>query len=155
MNIVIVNQGGAPAKDIEESNAEKVNPNNPKRETERQRRARLFKESSKLIRVRITNMNPNKKEWEGDIYTVSNSLVGTFKKYIPYDNEEGWHVPQIIVNHLKERQCQVFYTVKNNKGAKIRKGKLIRELAIEILPDLSVDELQSLAQRQAQAHSID
>jgi len=133
----------------------KVSSYSPKEETKIQRKMRLRKEASRLIRIRVVNMNPNKKEWEGDIFTVSNSTVGTFKKYIPYNNEEGWHVPQIILNHLKERKCQVFYNVKNNKGAKIRKGKLINELSIEILPDLTSSELKDLAHQQAQRHSID
>ena len=124
-------------------------------ETKGQKRARMVKEAGRLVRVRISNMNPNKKEWEGDIYTVSNSVVGTFKKYIPYNNDEGWHIPQIILTHLQERMCQVFYTVKNSRGAKVRKGKLIKELAIEILPDLTAVELKDLATRQAMAHSID
>jgi len=132
-----------------------INTNKVESETKGQRRARLVKEASRLVRVRVSNMNPNKKEWEGDIFTVSNSVVGTFKKYVPYNNEEGWHVPQIILTHLLERQCQIFYTVKNNRGAKVRKGKLIKELNIEVLPDLTYPELKELAQRQAQANSID
>jgi len=133
----------------------KLTPDTPMPETKSQKRARMVKEAGKLVRIRVSNMNPNKKEWEGDIYTVSNSVVGTFKKYIPYNNEEGWHVPTIILSHLQERMCQVFYTVKNSRGAKVRKGKLIKELSIEILPDLNITELKDLATRQAMAHSID
>ena len=44
-------------------------------------------------------MNPTKKEWEGEIITVSNALVAvTVKKYIPFAAEDGWHVPQISLN---------------------------------------------------------
>jgi len=100
-------------------------------------------------------MNPNKKEWEGEMFTVSNSVVGTFKKYVPFNNEDGWHVPTIIYKMLKDKQCQIFHTVKNSRGAKVRKGKLIKEYAIELLPDLTLPQLQELAQKQALAHSID
>ena len=123
-------------------------------ETKGQYRIRRLKEASRYRRIIVTNMNPNRKEWEGDIYTVSNSLVGTFKKYIPFNNEDGWHVPNIIYEHLKERKCQVFYTVKNRDGAKIRKGKLIPELNIVLLPDLTSDQLKELASQQAQRNSI-
>ena len=124
-------------------------------ETKGQKRNRLHKESARLVRIRISNMNPNKKEWEGEMFTVSNSVVGTFKKYVPFNNEDGWHVPTIIYKMLKDKQCQIFHTVKNNRGAKVRKGKLIKEYAIELLPALTLIELKELAQRQALAHSID
>ena len=100
-------------------------------------------------------MNPNKKEWEGEIITAGNAGVGTFKKYIPFNADEGWHVPNIIYQVLKGRECQVFSTVTGPRGNKFRKGKLIKEFAIEVLPPLTEDELKDLAQRQAMAKSVD
>lgn len=124
-------------------------------ETSLQRRTRLRKESAVLVRIRVTCMNPNKKDWFGEVYTVSNSLVGTFKKFVPFDNDEGYHVPNIIFQHMKERQCQVFTTVKGPRGNNMRKGKLIKELAIEVLPPLTVQDLKELATKQAMSHSLD
>ena len=118
------------------------------------RNKRLRTESAKLIRVRVTCMNPNKKEWEGEVFTVSNSVVGTFKKFVQFDADEGWHIPTIIYKHLKERQCQVFTTVKGPRGNKIRKGKLIKEFAIEVMDPLTGEELDALAQRQAMANNL-
>lgn len=111
----------------------------------------LRKEAGRLIRIRVACMNPNKKEWEGEIYTVSNSVVGTFKKYVPFNIDAGWHVPNIIFQHMQERECQIFYTVKGPRGNKIRKGKLIKELAIEVLPPLTSQERKDLAVQQAMA----
>jgi hypothetical protein len=127
----------------------------PKSETAAERQARKRKEASALIRIRVTCMNPAKKEWDGEIITTGNSLVGTFRKYIPFNSDEGWHVPQIIYNQLVSRQCQVFTTVTDARGNKVRRGKLIREFAIEVLPQLTPQELHELAQRQAMAKSID
>lgn len=115
------------------------------------KKLRLKREGLKLVRVRITCMNPTKKEWEGEIFTVSNNAVGTVKRYVPYNAEDGWHVEQILLNQLRERQCQIFVTDKDSRGNKIRKGKLIREFAIEVLDPLTEEELQELAQRQAMA----
>ena len=115
------------------------------------KKLRLKHEGLKLVRVRITCMNPAKKEWEGEIFTVSNNAVGTVKRYVPYNNEDGWHVEQILLNQLRERQCQIFVTDKDSRGNKIRKGKLIREFAIEVLEPLTEEELHDLAQRQAMA----
>ena len=115
------------------------------------KKLRLKREGLKLVRVRITCMNPTKKEWEGEIFTVSNNTVGTVKRYVPYNAEDGWHVEQILLNQLRERQCQIFVTEKDSRGNKIRKGKLIREFAIEVLDPLTEEELHDLAQRQAMA----
>lgn len=124
-------------------------------ETEGQRRNRQIKEASKLVRIRVTCMNPNKKDWDGEFFTVGNAVVGGFTKYVPFNAEEGWHVPQIIYNHLVERQCQIFVNRKTSKGGTIREGKLIKEFAIEVLPQLSEEELKELARRQAMAGSLE
>lgn len=124
-------------------------------ESEREFRLRKKREASELVRIRVTCMNPFKKEWEGEIFTAGNSVVGTFKKYIPFNAEEGWHVPRIIYNQLLQRQCQVFTSTRDGRGNTIRKGKLIKEFAIEVLPQLTEAELKDLAQRQAMARAID
>lgn len=124
-------------------------------ETEGQKRQRLRKQAAELVRIRVTCMNPAKREWEGEIITAGNSAVGTFKKYIPFNADEGWHVPRIIYNQLVERECQVFVTTKDGRGNSVRRGKSIKEFAIEVLPPLTQEELDELARRQAMAKSID
>ena len=124
-------------------------------ETENQRRLRRKREASELVRIRLTCMNPNKREWEGEIFSAGNSLVGTFTKYVPFNAEDGWHVPHIILEMIRARHCQIFYTEKSRNGVNVRKGKLIKEFNIEILPPLTPAELHDLAQRQAMAKSID
>lgn len=123
-------------------------------ETAGQKRSRIKEEMSKLVRVRVTCMNPAKKEWEGEIISAGNSIV-SFTKYVPFNTEEGWHVPNFIYQVMKDRQCQIFTTVTDSRGNKTRKGKLIKEFAIEVLPLLTKEELHDLAQRQAMAKSID
>tara|TARA_B110000211_G_C13875214_1_gene462620 strand:+ start:105 stop:662 length:558 start_codon:yes stop_codon:yes gene_type:complete len=125
------------------------------KETEGQMRLRRHKEASALIRVRITCMNPNKREWQGEIFTVSNSVVGTFRSYVPFNLDEGWHIPQIILNQVKTRQCQIFKTVNGPRGEKVRKGALIPEFSIDVMTPLTQKELDELAQRQAMAGTIE
>lgn len=124
-------------------------------ETANERRIRLKKAALELVRIRVTCMNPAKAEWEGEIFTVGNSAVGSITKYVPFNADAGWHVPRIIYQQLVERQCQIFTTVSDSRGNKSRKGKLIREFAIEVLPPLTAEELRDLAQRQAMAKAID
>ena len=130
------------------------NPGEVPVETKAQMHNRLRKQASKLVRIRISCMNPNKKDWEGEVFTVSNSVIGTFKKYVPFDNDEGWHVPQVILNMIKERECQIFQTKKNERGVKMRVSKIIREFAVEILDPLTSDDLKDLATKQAMANNL-
>ena len=125
----------------------------PESEDALRRRQKL--EASELVRVRVSCMNPNKKEWDGEIFTVGNSLVGTFKKYVPFNAEEGWHVPRIIYNQLLERQCQIFVSAKDSRGNTTRSSKIIKEFAVEVLPALNQEQLDEMARRQAMSHAID
>ena len=102
-----------------------------------------------LVRVRVVCMNPGKKDWEGEIFSVGSAKLGTFKKYVPFNSEDGYHVPQIMLDMIKERKCAIFQTVKGPKGNKIRKAKLVPEFSVEVLTPLSKEELKDLAQQQA------
>lgn len=137
------------------SEEEVKEPAEPKQETIGEKRKRLKAEALKLVRIRLTCLNPAKKEWEGEIITVGNSLIGSVKKFVPFNTDDGWHVPHVIYQQLKERQCQIFYTATDARGNKVRKGKLIKEFAIEVLPPLTKEELEELARRQAMAKAID
>lgn len=122
--------------------------------SEEAKKRKLLDDANKLIRVRITCMNPVKKDWEGELFTVSNSVVGTQKRFVPFNAPDGWHVPQMMLNMLQERTCQVFYNEKSKNGVTVRRGKLIKEFAIEILPQLTKEELKDLAQQQAMANRV-
>ena len=124
-------------------------------ETQLQYHARKKKEANELVRIRVTCMNPAKAEYEGEIFTAGNSLVGSITKYVPFNNDEGWHVPRIVYNMMRDRQCQIFVNVKDSRGQTTRQGKLIKEFGIEVLPELTPEELAELARRQAMAKAID
>jgi len=119
----------------------------PANESDKARRARKQREAAALVRVQVTCMNPNKREYDGELICAGNNVVGTFKKYVKFDVE--YHVPRIIFNVLRDRECQVFVTEKDDKGRSIRRGKQIKEFNVVELPALSEKELKELAQRQA------
>lgn len=127
----------------------------PVEETETQMKRRLRDEARRLVRVRITCMNPAKKEWQGEIFTVGNAVVGTLRNYVPFNAEDGWHVPAIILQAMEDRMCQVFTTTKDSQGNSTRRGKLIKEFAIEYLPPLTEKELAELAAVQAATKSLE
>ena len=123
--------------------------------TAQEQRKKLQDEARKLVRIRLTCMNPAKSEYTGEIFTVGNSVVGTYKNFVPFNNDEGWHVPHIMYEMLRDRTCQIFTTVKLPGGGSHRQGKLIKEFAIEVLPSLSTKELEELARKQAVGRTVD
>ena len=123
-------------------------------ETESQMRARCRREANELVFIRLNCMNPAKKEWDGEIISTGNSVVGTFTKFVPFNADQGWHVPKIIYEQLAQRQCQIFIATRDERGNSIRKNKMIKEFAIELLPPMTLEELEELARRQAMSKSI-
>lgn len=119
-------------------------------ETKEAKRFRLRKEATALVRVNVMNMNPFRKEWEGDTYCVGNSVIGTIKRYVPFNTD--WHVERALLNVMEERKCQIFTTRKDPRtGQEVKTPRTIKELQIAILPPLTEKELKELAQRQAMA----
>jgi len=107
------------------------------------------RDAKSLVRIRCTCMNPSKKNWEGELISVGSAKLGTHKRFVQFG--AIWHVPAIILQELKERKFTVFYTVTGARGAKIRKGRLVPEFAIEELPQLTAQERNELARKQAMA----
>ena len=63
-------------------------PETKENETEGQKRQRQMQEASKLVRIRLTCMNPFKKDWDGEFFTVGNSVVGSYTKYVPFNSKD-------------------------------------------------------------------
>lgn len=124
-------------------------------ETVLQKRKRTKDTALALVRVNVTCMNPAKREWDGEIFAVGNSHIATQKKFVPFNTADGYHIPKIMFDMLKERKCQVFYNERAKNGITVRKGKLINEFAIEVLPQLTEKELAELAKIQAVAGTIE
>lgn len=109
----------------------------------------LQREHMKLIRVRITNLDPKKKNLPGEVFTVANEFLGTVRKYIPYGevSDDGYHVPYCIYRELESRRFLDIRTFKERaNGNKIRvEQRWAKEFAIEVLPHLTPTELKQLA----------
>lgn len=120
----------------------------PKTEGELRRDRRLA--AHRLIRCRITCHNPNKNDWDAEYFSIGNDEIGTIRRLVPY--EVDWHVPEALLNFIKSKQYQHFYTVTEQTPMgpqKVRRSKSVREFSMEILPQLSEDELESLRKQQA------
>lgn len=121
--------------------------------TATQIRMEKIQEANRLIRARVTCMDPNRKGWKGDFFTVMNSTFGTIKKFVPYNVE--WHVPKVILKQIKRKKRQEFYEVQGKGGMKFKRARMVPMYAVEELPDLTHEELTELARKQALNHSID
>jgi len=115
--------------------------------TENEQRVVFKKEAAALTRIRVTCMDPNKREYDGDFFCAGNRIIGTYKVYVPFDVE--WHVPSVILKMIRRKQCQVFVSKRDERGRQIREGKSIKAFAVEVLPALTAQEMKELAQRQA------
>ena len=110
------------------------------------------KNLNRLIRCRVTCMNPAKRAWEGEIISVGSAKNGTFKKFIPFDGRE-WHIPKVIYDELLDRKCTVWSNGKDSRGRTIRKGRLVSEFSVQVLEPLTRQELDDLKKQQALANA--
>lgn len=126
-----------------------------KREMEAAAIADMVKENMRLIRLRITNMDPKKKDLPGEIITIANEYIGTVRKYIPFGEttDDGYHVPYVLYQMMKDRKFLDIRTSKKN-GQIVVSSKWASEFALEVLPQLTQEELDRLAAAQLAAGSI-
>lgn len=121
-------------------------------------REKLYRENMALVRCRITNLDPKKKDLPGEIITVANEFLGTVRVFVPFGEttEEGWHIPTIIYNTIKARR---FLNIRTVRDPRTRTEKVSTtwapEFAIEVLEPLTPAELRQLGQAQIAAGSLD
>jgi hypothetical protein len=130
--------------------------------SEVEKRAIVRAKAMRLHRVRVHNLDPNDAAVPGAIKTVYNKYTGKVSKYIPFgeENEHGYHIPEILMNSLREEKYTMRKEVKqrgqvSSFGVKQYKTVLMPKFNIEILPDLSAEEIHGLAQDQKARGAID
>lgn len=119
------------------------------------KRLRIRNAALKLIRVNITCMNPAKAAYTGELFTIGNSIIPTITKMVPFGTPEGYHIPQILLDHIKGKEFQTFIPKKGKNGIDTVTSKCIREYAVEILPSLTPTEIQEIAKLQAMKSNQD
>lgn len=149
----------AQAKDEPEVKESAVNPLGEKQEAGVKKMTlgqKIRAEQTRLIRVRIQNLDPKKKDLPGEIITVANEYMGTVRKFIPFGEvtDNGYHIPYCIYEFLKERKFINITTRKGKNGLPDIRATEAREFSIEVLPPLTEAELAQLAQAQIAAGSL-
>ena len=120
-------------------------------------RSHLQKEKMKLIRLRITNLDPKKKDLPGEILTIGNEYLGTVRKFVPFGEatDNGYHVPYCLYEMMRDRKFLSIKTRKGPKGQTIVEQQMVREFALEILPPLTEAELARLSAAQLSAGGVE
>lgn len=114
----------------------------------------MHREQTKLVRVRITNMDPKKKDLPGEIWTVANEYLGNVRKMIPYgeQTDDGFHIPYCLFRLLQSKRFLHIRTVKDHvTGLERQEKQWVKEFSLDVLPDLTKEELARLAAAQAAA----
>lgn len=130
--------------------------------TTAEKRAIVRASAMRLHRVRVHNLDPNDSALPGAIKTVYNKYCGKVSKFIPFgeENETGYHIPEILLNALREEKYTLRKEVKqrgqvSSFGVKQYKTVLMPKFNVEILPPLTKDEIESLAKDQKARGAID
>lgn len=121
--------------------------------TENERIQKTMEEATKLVRVIITPMDSSKRDYQGDVFSAGNAVVPTMTKYVPFGVE--WHVPQIILNTIKEKVINRFIAKKDERGREYREYQEARAYSIQELPPLTKEELEELAKSQEMRQAIE
>lgn len=149
----------AQASDEPEATEAAINPLGDKQEAGVKKMTlgqKIRAEQTRLIRVRIQNLDPKKKDLPGEIITVANEYMGTVRKFVPFGEvtDNGYHIPYCIYEFLKERKFINITTRKGKNGLPDIRATEAREFSIEVLPPLTEAELAQLAQAQIAAGSL-
>lgn len=120
-------------------------------------RQHMQAEQMRLVRCRITCMDPKKADLTGEIFTVANEYLGTVRKFVPFGEitDNGYHIPYCIYQMMLAREFLQIRTVKKSGGRTETKTAYVREFSIDVLPDLTKDELTRLGNMQASRGDVD
>lgn len=106
------------------------------------------KRSQKLVRVIVRPLDPRRTQLDGELVMTGNSAIGTTGKFVPFNVEAGFHIPEIIYNTLKDRTFTEFYTVEDKDGNEHTKSRQKKAFIIEVLDPLTEAEIQEIKIRQ-------
>lgn len=120
----------------------------PKPKPKKLDKASERKRSQKLVRVIVRPLDPRRTQLDGELVMTGNSAIGTTGKFVPFNIEAGFHIPEIIYNTLKDRTFTEFYTVQDKDGNEHTKSRQKKAFIIEVLDPLTEEEIQEIKIRQ-------
>ena len=104
------------------------------------------KEANKLVRCQIAAMNPQERDIGYKLFDCGNKYTGKIAKVIPFN--KPWHVPQIILDYIKEQQFVTAKMVKGEGGREVMQTVWAPAYSVNILDPLTDAELKQIAAAQ-------
>lgn len=112
----------------------------------------IKRKATALVRVRITCLNPSKRDSEGEFFRTGNKYVPTISRFVPF--EQDTHIEQMLLTLIQNREYSIVVHEKNAEGRKSPVRKQRKEFQVEILEPLSKEELAKLAESQIKRNAI-
>lgn len=109
-----------------------------------------------LVRCKIYNLNPQKRDLKGEIITVANKYIGKVSKFIPFgdESEGGYHIEKVLYDDLLQRQYLDLRSKEVN-GKTVTTQRMVPEYNVVVLPMLTKEELAELALKQETAARLE
>lgn len=104
-----------------------------------------IREARQLRRVIVTCHDPRKAKYTAEKFSVGNSGF-TETKVVKFG--QPWHVPAIMIDHIKSITYTSFYEIPGEHGLKIKKSRLLPAYSVTELPPLTLEELKALDKAQ-------
>lgn len=145
---VLSDESTAKDESDEADESEQDGEEEPKPKPKKLDKASERKRSQKLIRVVVRPLDPRRTQLDGELVMTGNSAIGTTGKFVPFNVEAGFHIPEIIYNTLKDRTFTEFYTVQDAQGNEHTKSRQKKAFIIEVLDPLTEAEIQEIKIRQ-------
>ena len=104
-----------------------------------------------MVRIIVSPNDPLLASQPGMIFTVGSSKLfngRAVKKFVPFNNEHGWHVPQCIYENIIAAEMQKFKQVKLPNGVHHHVAYIAPKFNVRVLPPLSKEEMSRLADAQ-------
>lgn len=112
----------------------------------------LVNENTKLIRCIIMPVAPHMRDYQGQIFSSGNAVLGVISKYVLFNTE--FHVPNILLKQIQSQEMQ-FFIKRTSNGEEFRESKMRKAYNVEILDPLTADELKELARSQENRNAIE
>lgn len=116
--------------------------------TPQEQRILARRNANLLVRVNIHPNDPLRQQIRGEYVVTGNLVVGTIAKYIPFGTTNGYMVPKIILDILRDRTFTHFQYRKDQYGNDVAYPVQRSAYNITELPPLTEKELAVIAARQ-------
>lgn len=124
--------------------------NIPSNVTEADVRRIVKAEGEKLIRIKLTPTSTDNTSETGALVQVSNSFVN-IGRLVPYNVPT--HVENILFNKLRE-SVRIGFKTTGQGREKQTSSQLVPQYIIEVLPPLTKEEIEGLAEKQRKTRSL-